>query len=286
LNNGNIPLARPVRPAGFSLGGAYQDLSPHYNLPEFSLGAASLNASSIVMSVLPLIGSTECCSLVSNTPCSGDRRNIHRSLRKDHVEETKELSDVAGLLRAGDRRTFDEGGPDSNLFHQGGAKESTDRDVIAVTMAKPGVVLKRPVGSDGPFGEHAALPKNLGQSGGNKAASKPPSREAKKSSARPDKAADRKAAQAYERERDRREREEAKEKAIQEKERERRRQAVFKAQASLDLAEREHDERSATLRAQIEVIEKTLRAEDAGWDKEEGRLKGALRRARDQRSID
>jgi hypothetical protein len=32
---------------------------------------------------------------------------------------------------------------DSNLFQQGAAKERTDPDVIAVTMKKPGVVLKR-----------------------------------------------------------------------------------------------------------------------------------------------
>jgi hypothetical protein len=38
-------------------------------------------------------------------------------------------------------------GADSNLFHQGAAKESDDPDVIAATMAKPGVVLRRPVGS-------------------------------------------------------------------------------------------------------------------------------------------
>jgi hypothetical protein len=56
-------------------------------------------------------------------------------------------------------------GADSNLFHQGAAKESHEPDVIAATMAKPGVVLKRPVGSDGAFGEHAELPKNLGQDG-------------------------------------------------------------------------------------------------------------------------
>ena len=54
-------------------------------------------------------------------------------------------------------------GADSNLFHQGAAKESHDPDVIAATMAKPGVVLKRPVGSDGPFSEHAELPTNLGR---------------------------------------------------------------------------------------------------------------------------
>src|SRR6202161_3490794 len=63
-------------------------------------------------------------------------------------------------------------GADSNLFHQGAAKESDDPEVVAATMAKPGIVLKRPVGSDGPFGEHAELPKNLGLDGRNKTASK------------------------------------------------------------------------------------------------------------------
>lgn len=42
-------------------------------------------------------------------------------------------------------------GADSNLFHQGVAKESDDLDVIEATMAAPGVVLKRPVGSKAPF---------------------------------------------------------------------------------------------------------------------------------------
>ena len=53
-------------------------------------------------------------------------------------------------------------GADSNLFHQGAAKETSDPDVLSATMAKPGVVLRRPVGSDGPFGEHAELPTSLG----------------------------------------------------------------------------------------------------------------------------
>jgi hypothetical protein len=171
-------------------------------------------------------------------------------------------------------------GADSNLFHQGAAKQSDDPDVVAATMAKPGVVLKRPVGSDGPFGEHAALPKNLGQDGRKKPAHKP-SAKAKKSAAQPDKAADRKAAQAYERERQRREREEAKEEAARQKERERRQQAIDKAQTALEKAEQEHARRAAALRAEIEAIEKKLKAEDADWDEEEGRLKAALRRTRD-----
>jgi hypothetical protein len=59
-------------------------------------------------------------------------------------------------------------GADSNLFHQGAAKESRDPDVIAATMAKPGVVLKRPVGSSGPFKEHAELPRDIAGDGGAK----------------------------------------------------------------------------------------------------------------------
>lgn len=171
-------------------------------------------------------------------------------------------------------------GADSNLFHQGAAKESRDPDIIAATMAKPGVVLKRPVGSDGPFGEHAELPKNLGQAERKKAAPKPSVRKAT-SPSRPDKAADRKAAQVYERERQRRERVEAREEAARRKERERRQRAVETAQATLDEAEQEHTVRAAALRNEIEEIEKKLRHEDAAWNKEEERLRAALRRARD-----
>ena len=90
-------------------------------------------------------------------------------------------------------------GADSNLFHQGAAKESNDPDVIAATMAKPGVVLRRPVGSDGSFGEHAELPTDLGDGERPaKAVRKSKGHKAKKPSSRPvDKAAERKAALAF-----------------------------------------------------------------------------------------
>jgi hypothetical protein len=106
-------------------------------------------------------------------------------------------------------------GADSNLFHQGAAKQSEDPDVVAATMAKPGVVLRRPVGSDGSFGEHAELPTDLGDDGrpakpGRKSAVRKP---AKRPGRPADKAAERKAALAHEREEKRRERERAKEEA-------------------------------------------------------------------------
>jgi len=73
------------------------------------------------------------------------------------------------------------------------------------------------------------------------------------SSAQPDKASDRKAAQAYERERQRREREEAREEAARQKERARRQEAVDKAQAALDKVEEGHAKRVAALRAELEA---------------------------------
>src|SRR5215217_1046764 len=160
-------------------------------------------------------------------------------------------------------------GADSNLFHQGAAKESHDPDVIAATMAKPGVVLRRPVGTDRPFSEHAKLPTVLGDGGPAKATRKSKGLEAKKRSSRPvDKAAERKAALAYEREQRRRELERAKEEAARQKERERRQQAVDKAQAALDKAEQGHAERAVAIQAEIEVLEKKSKTEQARWDKE------------------
>src|SRR5260370_5768745 len=78
-------------------------------------------------------------------------------------------------------------GADSNLFHQAAAKESHNPDVIAATMAKAGVVLRRPVGSDGPFSEHAELPTDLGDGRGRpaKAARKPDGHNPKNTRSRP-----------------------------------------------------------------------------------------------------
>ena len=171
-------------------------------------------------------------------------------------------------------------GADSNLFHQGAAEESHDPDIIAATMAKPGVVLRRPVGTDRPFSEQAELPTDLGGGGPTKAARKSKVPKAKKSSSRSvDKVAERKAAFDYERERRSRELERAKEEAARQKERERRQQAVDKAQSALQKAEREHAKRAAAIRNEVEVLEKRLRIEDARWHEEKKRLEASLRSA-------
>ncbi len=130
-------------------------------------------------------------------------------------------------------------GADSNLFHQGAAREITDSKVVAATMAKPGVVLRRPVGSNRPFTEHSALPTDLGD----RSDERPQSRLAKtqKPTARKvdDKAA-RKAALSYEQTEKRRQSDRQREAAARAKELRRREQATAKAQAALAAAEREH----------------------------------------------
>ncbi len=172
-------------------------------------------------------------------------------------------------------------GADSNLFHQGAAKESHDPDVVAAAMAKPGIVLRRPVGTDRPFSEDAELPTHLGGRGPTKAARKAKGPKAKKPSSRPvDKVAERKAAFDYERERRRRDLERASEEAARQKDRERRQQAINKAQAALDKAEHEYAKRAAKIQAEVEALENRSQAEEARWDKEKERLESALRRAR------
>jgi hypothetical protein len=52
-------------------------------------------------------------------------------------------------------------GSRTNVFQQGLAKETRDPAIVTATMARPGVVLRRPVGSGGAFVEHARLPKHL-----------------------------------------------------------------------------------------------------------------------------
>jgi hypothetical protein len=173
-------------------------------------------------------------------------------------------------------------GADSNLFHQGAAKESDDPDVIAATLKKPGVVLRRPVGSDGSFNEYAELPTDLGDTDKPAtSARKGKGRKPKKTSSRQvDNAAERSAALAYEREKKQRERKRAGEEAAAQKERERRQQAVDKAQEALDQAEREYAKTAAAIQAEVEALEKRSQSEDARWAKKTERLQAALRRAR------
>src|SRR6478736_454262 len=121
-------------------------------------------------------------------------------------------------------------GANTNLFHQGFASEAEDRSIIEATMARPGVVLRRPVGSNKPFEEHAALPTNLG--GKEHKTAKREQRTAQPSRAVSEKAA-RQAALAYEREQSKRDATRRKEEAARTKLHQQRQQAIAKVQADL-----------------------------------------------------
>jgi hypothetical protein len=84
------------------------------------------------------------------------------------ARKLKNLRNVARLLRSGDSGSLNEG-----------SALSDDPDVIAATMAKPGVVLRRPVGSQGPFRERADLPTHL--------VDEEPKRRSRRASAKPKK---------------------------------------------------------------------------------------------------
>ncbi|MBV9562930.1 MAG: cell envelope biogenesis protein TolA, partial [Bradyrhizobium sp.] len=170
-------------------------------------------------------------------------------------------------------------GAGSNLFHQGIAEEIDDPDVVTATMSKPGVVLKRPAGSNGPFTEHAGLPTDLGgedrskRKKGRRALKRRPAPEISEKDTR-------KAAADFEREQKRRDAERHREEAARAKERAKREKLVERAQAALDKAQREHEERAEALDAERAAVEKRTKTEDVRWESEKERLTAALRRAR------
>lgn len=101
-------------------------------------------------------------------------------------------------------------GAASKLFHHGVARETNDSDIVTATMSKPGVVLKRPVGSKGPFSEHPGSPNSVAAASARKSPQSTGSKPTRSAGRPVDSAAERKAAAAYERDEKRRERDRAK----------------------------------------------------------------------------
>jgi colicin import membrane protein len=169
-------------------------------------------------------------------------------------------------------------GSRTNVFKQGFAKETRDPAIVAATMGKPGVVLKRPVGSHGPFTEHAELPTDL------------PIEKIKARPAKPrkepyardvDSKAARAASIAFEREQKRREIERRKEDAARERERKRCERAIAKAEKALEQAEREHNTKVQKIETERAALDRRSQAENSRWEKQREKLEVALRRASD-----
>jgi colicin import membrane protein len=172
-------------------------------------------------------------------------------------------------------------GSKTNLFHQGFAKEADDPAIIAATMARPGLVLRRAVGSSDGFSEHAELPKDLTSGEVNVT---PRKRVGKSRGTPPDNVDDKAAgaaASAYAREQRRRDSERRKRKVAAEAERERREQAIAKAEAALQEAQRTHHARTEEIAAKQFALDRRSEAEETRWAKQRAELQAALRRARE-----
>lgn len=183
-------------------------------------------------------------------------------------------------------------GSNSNLFQHGLAKESDDPKIVAATMAKPGVVLRRPVGTDGAFAEQATLPSGFaaGLVGppsakrvqpADKPRDKPGDKPPDKPAAEPvDEQTTRKAAQSFQREQERRRRQEQKEEAARTKERERRDRAIAAAEAALEDAGQAHRKKVDELDKARAALDRKLEMERERWRQKKEELERALRDAR------
>lgn len=166
-------------------------------------------------------------------------------------------------------------GAASNLFHQGFAKEVADKVTIDAALDKPGIVLRRPVGSDKPFSESVELPDDLvsERATPRKTAQRAPKPKASDAAAL-------RAAAAYVKQQ---QKEDAKRKRAEEAEakaRERREAAIANAQSKIDEAKREYDGAMADLETERSAIEKRIEAEEDRWTGQRDKLEAALKRAK------
>ena len=169
-------------------------------------------------------------------------------------------------------------GSRSNLFHQGFAREAEDPKIVAAAMARPGVVLKRPVGSSGAFNEHSDLPADISTDPPKRRPEKP--RKKHKPAKGVDAATARRAALQFEREQKREADKRRKQDAALEKALRMREKAIAKAQAALDEAERDHDRKSRDIDARRSAVDRLESEENERWEKQKKSLQNALHRAR------
>jgi hypothetical protein len=179
-----------------------------------------------------------------------------------------------------------------NAFQHGFAKQTEDPKIVAATMAQPGVVLRRAVGTKGEFKVQAELPKDLWKLTPPKAASPEPKAKAAAkphAKSKPAKDENKKAEQAailsFEKAKQQRdaarERTEAQAKARREKDQARIERALAKADEAMERAEAKHGEIVAAIEEDQEKLDRRAGSEKARWDAERSKLEDARERAAD-----
>ena len=175
-----------------------------------------------------------------------------------------------------------------NAFQHGFAKQTDDSKIVAATMANPGVVLRRAVGTKGEFTEHAELPKDLWKLEAPKAEpirAKPKARVKQPAKPKPaaDDKIDRAAILSFEKAKQRRdaarEKEQAEANARREKDQARIERALAKAEDALDRAKAHHEKIAAAIAADQETLDRRSAAEKKRWDAEQTKLEEARERA-------
>jgi colicin import membrane protein len=180
-----------------------------------------------------------------------------------------------------------------NAFQHGFAKETHDPKIVAAALAKPGVVLRRGVGTTGAFTENAELPKDLWKLTPPKTES--PKAKAKdiraksKAKAKPAKNHSENAGQAailsFEKAKAARDAERKKKEDRQEAQREkdwaRIERAVAKADEAIERAKISHDEIVAAIAKERDELDRRATKEKTRWDAERRKLEAARDRAAD-----
>jgi hypothetical protein len=176
-----------------------------------------------------------------------------------------------------------------NAFQHGFAKQTDDPKIVTATMANPGVVLRRGVGTKGEFTEHSELPKDLWKlevpkaepvRPKDKAAAKQPAKAKHVADDKKDRAAILSFEKAKQRRDAARQKEQAEASAKREKEQARIERALAKAEDALDRAKTHHEEIAAAIAADQEKLDRRAAAEKKRWDAERAKLEDARERAR------
>ena len=165
-----------------------------------------------------------------------------------------------------------------NAFQQDLARQTDDPKIVAATEASPGIVLRRPIGSNGPFKEDADLPDAKAVKAPPRSAP-PPKRVEKRKLTREQRAKPRapvidlEAARRI-REKEAKERERADAQA--ERERERKERAAKKAMDTLAAARERHEKIAADIAKKRDALQEQADDEEERWRKERHRLEAAL----------
>lgn len=176
-------------------------------------------------------------------------------------------------------------GATPDIFSRGFAEQTEDEKIVEAAMASPGVVLRRPVGSHGAFGEKAALPKD------ETPVKKPAPRAANSNTKRE---ADGRAAEKAKRDeaaaREREEKRRAEEKRLAdekrrkdaeaERERKRREQLIARADAALERAKARHEDAVKTLSKRRKELDADEAREAETWDAEQRAHREAVSKAK------